>query len=104
MREQLEAIRSAVTRFVQGVAKEKDVVKAVRSLRDGISNWWGQGHVDICATAAKGGLFVGSVGPHHLMNADSGVALAIGGSLIGGETVVRALKALPRKLFDVVHR
>jgi glucose-6-phosphate isomerase len=80
------------------------VVKTVTSFRDGIGDWWGKNHVDICSTAAKGGLFVGSVGLLHLMKADSGVALAIGGSLIGGETVVKALKALPRKLFDVVHK
>ncbi|MGJ4927175.1 hypothetical protein ACQR1I_18180 [Bradyrhizobium sp. HKCCYLS2038] len=98
MRAQLEAIRSAVTAYVNGHEKETVVVKTVSTFKEGLYGWWSKRHANICDNAAAGSLFLGSASLLHLLNADSAIAVAIAGTIFGGETVVKALKALPKKL------
>jgi hypothetical protein len=99
MREELESIRQAVTQFAKGKVKEAEVVKSVTTFKDGVRKWWDKGYERILNTTFEGSLFVGAAGVLHLLKADSGFALAVAGTIIGGETVVKGLKALPRKLF-----
>jgi PAS domain-containing protein len=99
MRGELENIRQAVIQFIKGKEKEASVVKSVTTFQDGVKNWWNKGHEKILSTTFESSLFVGATSVLHLLNADSAVALAVAGTLIGGETVVKGLKALPRKLF-----
>ncbi|MGY2809579.1 hypothetical protein [Bradyrhizobium sp. USDA 4506] len=99
MRVELENIRIAVIEYVKGKGKETEVVKSVVTFKQGLQSWWSKRHDNICDNASAGGLFLGSAGLLHLMNADSTIALAIAGTIIGGEAVVKALKALPRRLF-----
>lgn len=96
---QLESIRVAVAQYMKGDAKEKAVVQEVGTFKGTVQSWWMKGHERICNTAADSAIFLGSAGLLHGMNADSSVALAIAGALIGGDSVAKCLKALPRKLF-----
>ena len=49
--------------------------------------------------ASKSALFVGLTSLLHIAGADSSAALAILGGLIGGETLGKVLKSLPRGIF-----
>jgi hypothetical protein len=99
MRSQLEDIRTAVILYIMSEDSEKQVVEAVNTFKGTVGEWWDKSRNKIMDSASSSALFVGSAGLLHLMNADSGIALAITGTIIGGETVGRAIKALPRKLF-----
>jgi hypothetical protein len=99
MSAQLESIRAAVAEYTKGKEKEKLVVEKVNSFKGTLQNWWLKGHERICNTAADSAIFVGSAGLLNTINADSTVALAIAGALIGGDSVAKCLKALPRRLF-----
>jgi hypothetical protein len=99
LRSQLEDIRNSVTEYISGKESEKQVVEAVNTFKETVAEWWDKSRNKVLDSASSSAVFVGSAGLLHLMNADSGIALAIAGTLIGGETVVKAIKALPRRLF-----
>ncbi|MGA7993422.1 MAG: hypothetical protein WCA28_00785 [Bradyrhizobium sp.] len=99
MRDELDRIKVAVQQFKKNEVKEKEVVETVHAFKDSIGKWWQKSHDAIYTSASNSALFIGATGLLHAIGADSGAALAIVGSLIGGETVAKALKALPRGLF-----
>ncbi|MEH2489410.1 hypothetical protein [Bradyrhizobium sp. AZCC 2230] len=103
MRAELERIKVAVQQLKKNEVKEKDVVQTVTTFKDTIGKWWNKNHDAICSTASNSALFLTATGLLHAIGADSTAALTIAGSLIGGETVAKALKALPRSLFKKEH-
>ena len=99
MRDELERVKAAVQQFKKNEVKEKEVVETVHAFKASIGNWWQKSHDTIYTSTSNSALFIGATGLLHAIGADSGAALAIVGSLIGGETVAKVLKALPRGLF-----
>jgi hypothetical protein len=99
MSAELERIKLAVQQFKKNEVKEKEVVQTVTTFKESLGKWWHKSHDTILSSASNSALLIGAAGLLHTIGADSGPALAIVGSLIGGETVVKALKALPRSLF-----
>jgi hypothetical protein len=102
IRDELDRIKLAVQQFKKNEVKEKEVVEAAHAFKDSLGKWWQKSHATIYTSASNSALFIGATGLLHSMGADSGAALAIAGSLIGGETVAKVLKAIPRDLFK--HR
>ena len=103
MSTELERIKVAVQQFKKNEVKEKEVVQTVTTFKETLGKWWHKSHDAILSSTSNSALFIGATGLLHAVSADSGAALAIVGSLIGGETVVKALKALPRSLFRKEH-
>lgn len=95
----LERIRVAVQQFKKNEVKEKEVVETVGTLKDTVSKWWRTYHDTIYTDTSKSALFVGLTSLLHVAGADSGAALAILGGLIGGETIGKVLKSIPRGIF-----
>jgi hypothetical protein len=102
MHGELERIKIAVQQFKNKEVPEKDVVQTVKGLKASVSEWWHKNRETIYTSASNSAIFMGATGVLHAMGADSTAALAIVGSLIGGETVAKVLKSLPRDLFK--HR
>jgi hypothetical protein len=96
---ELERIKVAVQQFKNNEVKEKEVVETVGTLKDTVSKWWHKHHDTIYTDASKSALFVGLTSLLHVAGADSGAALAILGGLIGGETIGKVLKSIPRGIF-----
>jgi hypothetical protein len=99
MKAELESIKGAVRQFKKAEIKEKEVVQTVHTFKDSLGKWWNKSHDTIYSSASNSALFLGATGLLHTINADSATALAIAGSLIGGEAVAKVLKSLPRGLF-----
>jgi hypothetical protein len=99
IRAELERIKVAVQQFKKNEVKEKEVVETVGTLKDTVSKWWDKHHDAIYTDASKSALFVGLTSLLHVAGADSGAALAILGGLIGGETIGKVLKSIPRGIF-----
>jgi hypothetical protein len=99
MKAELESIKGAVRQFKKAEIKENEVVQTVHTFKDSLGKWWDKSHDTIYSSASNSALFLGATGLLHTINADSATALAIAGSLIGGEAVAKVLKSLPRGLF-----
>lgn len=102
IRDELDRIKLAVQQFKKNEVMEKEVVETVYAFKESLGKWWQKSHDTIYTSASNSALFIGATGLLHAIGADSGAALAIVGSLIGGETVAKVLKAIPRDLFK--HR
>ncbi|WP_371422297.1 hypothetical protein [Tardiphaga sp.] len=95
----LEHIKVAVQQFKKNEVKEKAVVESVHSFKGSLGKWWNKSHDTIYTSASNSAIFIGAAGLLHTIGLDNGAALAIVGSFIGGETVAKVLKSLPRGLF-----
>jgi SMC interacting uncharacterized protein involved in chromosome segregation len=100
MKAELERIKVAIQQFKKAEIKEKEVIQTIHTFKDSLGKWWNKNHDTIYSSASNSALFLGAIGLLHTINADSATALAIAGSLIGGETVAKVLKSLPRGLFN----
>jgi hypothetical protein len=103
MHAELERIKVAVQQFKKNEVKEKEVVRTVTTFKDTVGKWWHRNQETIYTSASNSALFIGATGLLHIIGADSTAALAIAGSLIGGDTVAKVLKSLPRGLFKRDH-
>jgi hypothetical protein len=99
MRAELERIKVAVQQFKKSEVKEKEVVQSVTTFKNTVGQWWQKHYDTIITDTPKSAIFVGLTSLLHATGADSGAALAVLGGLLGGETIGRALKALPRSIF-----
>jgi hypothetical protein len=99
MHDELERIKVAVQQFKKKEVPEKAVVQTVKGFKESVGEWWYKSRETIYTSTSNSAIFMGATGVLHAMGADSTTALAIVGSLIGGETVAKVLKSLPRDLF-----
>jgi hypothetical protein len=99
MHAELERIKVAVQQFKKSEVKEKEVVQTVATLNDTVGKWWQKYHDTVYTDASKSALFVGLTSLLHVAGADSGPALAILGGLIGGESIGKVLRSIPRGIF-----
>jgi hypothetical protein len=102
MNAELEGIKVAVQQFKKNEVPEKEVVKSVATFKESISEWWSSNRGRIYTSTSNSAIFIGATGVLHAFNADSAAALAIVGGFIGGETIGKVLKAIPRDVFK--HR
>ena len=103
MHAELERINVTVQQFKKNEVKEREIVQTVTTFKDTVGKWWHRNQGTICTSASNSALFIGATGLLHTIGSDSTAALAIVGSLIGGETVAKVLKSLPRGLFKKEH-
>jgi hypothetical protein len=99
MHDELERIKVAVQQFKKKEVPEKAVVQTVKGFKESVGEWWHKSRETIYTSTSNSAIFMSATGVLHAMGADSTTALAIVGSLIGGETVAKVLKSLPRDLF-----
>jgi hypothetical protein len=97
MKAELARIRELVAAFTKGKAPEKEVVKSVKTFRDGLQGWWDKRHDSLLTTTAKSALFVSSAGVLALMGANTPAALTVVGALIGGK-MIKTIKTVSKKL------
>ena len=102
MTAELERIKVAVQLLKKKEVPEKEVVQAVKGFKDSVGEWWHKNRESIYTSTSNSSIFIGATGLLHAIGADSATALAIVGSLVGGETVAKVLKSLPRDVFK--HR
>jgi hypothetical protein len=60
-------------------------------------NWWNKAHEKICQTAFDGAIFTLCVSICSLLGSGGQITTAVVGTLVGGRTVVDALRALSAK-------
>jgi hypothetical protein len=99
MNAELERIKVAVQQFKKKEVPEKEAVKAVKGFKDSVGDWWEKNRETIYSSTSNSAIFITATGLLHAMGADSTAALTVVGSLIGGSSVTKALKSLPRDLF-----
>lgn len=102
MNAELELIKVTVRQFKKREVPEKEIVQAVKGFKESVGEWWYKNRDTIYTSTSNSAIFMGTTSLLHAIGADLAVALAIVGSLIGGETVAKVLKSLPRDLFK--HR
>lgn len=102
MNAELELIKVTVRQFKKREVPEKEIVQAVKGFKESVGEWWYKNWDTIYTSTSNSAIFMGTTSLLHAIGADLAVALAIVGSLIGGETVAKVLKSLPRDLFK--HR
>jgi hypothetical protein len=98
---ELERIKVAVHQLKKKAVPEKEVVKAAKGFKESVGDWWHKSKDTILSSTSNSAIFISAAGLMHTMGIDSGPALGIVGTLIGGDTVVKALKAMPRTLFKI---
>ena len=91
--------KSPFSNFKKNEVKEKAFLESVHSFKGSLGKWWNKSHDTIYTSASNSAIFIGAAGLLHTIGLDNGAALAIVGSFIGGETVAKVLKSLPRGLF-----
>lgn len=101
MKAELERIWELVAAFTKGKASEKEVVKSVKTFRDDLQGWWEKSHDSLLTTTAKSALFVSSAGVLALMGANTPMALAVAGAIIGGK-VIKKIGKLGKKALNAV--
>jgi hypothetical protein len=90
MKAELERIREMVAAFKKGKAPEQEVVKATKTFRQGVEEWWTNKSGDILTSTAKGALLVSSIGLLALMKADSVTAITAVATVINGGALQKA--------------
>jgi hypothetical protein len=90
MKAELELIRELVATFQKGKAPEKDVVKATKTFKQGVEEWWTNKSSDILTSTAKGAVLVSSIGLLALMKADSVAAITAVAAVINGGAIQKA--------------
>ena len=98
LKQDLESFRDVTLHLERGDADEKTVEKVAITFAEGIRNWWNEKHKQICDKGYDAAIFMSCVGLCSLVGAGGAIAVAVSGALVGGKTVVEALKALPKKL------
>jgi hypothetical protein len=99
MNAELERIKVAVQQFKRNKVAEKEVVASVTTFKDSVSHWWSGNRDRIYTSTTNSAIFIGATGVLHAFNADSAAALAIVGGFIGGETIGKVLKTIPKDVF-----
>jgi len=90
MKAELELIRELVAAFQKGKAPERDVVKATKTFKQGVEEWWTNKSSDILTSTAKGAVLVSSIGLLALMKADSVAAITAVATVINGGAIQKA--------------
>ncbi|SFJ54119.1 hypothetical protein [Bradyrhizobium sp. cf659] len=105
MRAALECIREMVAAFKKGKAPEQEVVRATKTFRQGVEEWWTNKSEEIMTSTAKGAVLVSSIGLLALMKADSVAAITAVATVVNGGAVQRvkqigtAIKRLGKRTF-----
>jgi hypothetical protein len=90
MKAELELIRELVVAFQRGKVPEKDVVRATKTFKQGVEEWWTNKSSDILTSTAKGAVLVSSIGLLALMKADSVAAITAVATVINGGAIQKA--------------
>jgi hypothetical protein len=98
LKRDLENLRHVAEQVEHAKVEEKIVESAATRFVQGVRNWWANEHAKICNKGLDAAIFMSCVGLCSLVGAGGAIAVAVSGALVGGKTVVEALKALPRKL------
>ncbi|QQO16703.1 hypothetical protein JJB99_11355 [Bradyrhizobium diazoefficiens] len=92
MKAELERIREMVAAFKKGKAPDQEVVKATKTFRQGVEEWWTNKSGEILTSTAKGAILVSSVGLLALMKADSVAAITAVAAVVNGGAIEKAKK------------
>jgi CheY-like chemotaxis protein len=90
----VEEFTGSVVGFAKGALSERAAVKATMSFAEGIRSWWTKKNQVICQRAFDMTLFLSSVAICSMAGAGGAMAVAVSGALVGGKTVVEAIKTL----------
>jgi hypothetical protein len=78
---------------------KKSVDVSVISFRDGVQQWWDRHHENICSRSFDLAMFLSAVTVCSLAGAGGTAAVLISGALVGGKSVVDAIKATGKGLW-----
>jgi hypothetical protein len=92
MKAELERIQDMVAAFKKDKApeKEKAVVKATKTFKQGVEEWWTNKSGEILTSTAKGAVLVSSIALLALMKADSVAAITAVATVVNGGAIQRA--------------
>jgi hypothetical protein len=90
----VEDFLATTLEFSADVTKESTVVNSTVTVVDGIANWWNKDHVQICHKTFDMALFTAGASLCWLAGAGGELSAAIPGVLVGGGTMVEALKTI----------
>lgn len=94
LKRDVTAVAEAAAKFKEGVVSEREAVKSLKSLLEGIQGWWKRSHEKICDRAFDMGLFATAVSICSMAGAGGKVAVAVSAALVGGKQLGTALKGL----------
>ena len=105
MKTELKRIREMVAAFKKDKILEREVVKATKTFRQGVEDWWSNKSAEILTSTAKGAILVSSIGLLSLMKADSVAAITAvaavvnGGAIQKAKQIGKAVKRIAKRAF-----
>jgi hypothetical protein len=91
----LVRLRGDLRKLKNAVSQGKKAVDAsVISFRDGVQLWWNKHHEKICSRGFDIAMFLSAITVCSLAGVGGNVAVLISGALVGGKSVVDAIKAV----------
>jgi hypothetical protein len=90
MKAELERVREMVAAFTKGKVPEQEVVKATKTFRKGVEEWWTDKSGEILTSTAKGAVLVSSISLLALMKADSVAAITAVAAVVNGGAIQKA--------------
>jgi hypothetical protein len=94
LKRDVEAFLASARGFVAGATQEEaPVEKAAMSIAEGIQDWWTENHVRICQAPYDIAMLAAGLTVCSLADVTGPLAIAVTGALVGGKTVVDAIKA-----------
>jgi hypothetical protein len=95
LKQDVNALREMVLQLDN--ATKRSVESTANRFVRGIQSWWDKRHQKICDKAFDAAIFMSCVGLCSLVGSGGTLAVAVSGALIGGKTVVEAIKAIPKR-------
>jgi hypothetical protein len=97
LKQDVQALQGAVLQVEEGEAQERSLESASNAFVRGVQDWWDKAHEKICDKAYDAAIFLSCLGVCSHIGAEGSIAVAVSGALVGGKTIVAALKTLPKR-------
>ncbi|SFJ53905.1 hypothetical protein [Bradyrhizobium sp. cf659] len=104
MKAEVERIRELVASFKKGKAPEQEIVKATKTFRQGVEQWWTNKSDDILNSTAKSAVLVSSIGLLAMMKADSVAAITAVAAVVNGGAITQKAKQIGKAVKRIAKR
>jgi hypothetical protein len=100
LRRIVESLQADVASYLAGAKAEAEAVRSVRSFADGVEDYWSKNHAKVLEagfnsvqTVFSVSVFLAALAACSAMGAGGTISTAICGALVGGKSVIEAVKA-----------
>jgi len=99
LRARVDEVKGALQKFLAGDSSETKTAKSVKTFTEGVQEFWTTSHQYVCQSTYNMGLFATAVGVCSLAGAGGKMAVGVSAAMVGGKSVVDAIKGLGKKFF-----